>query len=71
MPIICVYVMYILSLRDLVLQFDLFWWRGKYLFAFGNKRLEGATRWRIWLRHCTTSRKVAGSIPDGVIGIFH
>jgi hypothetical protein len=23
------------------------------------------------LRHCATSRKVAGSIPDGVIGIFH
>jgi len=21
--------------------------------------------------HCTTSRKVAGSIPDGFIGIFH
>ena len=32
--------------------------------------LEG-TRWRSWLRHCATSRKVAGSIPDGVIGIFH
>jgi len=29
------------------------------------------TRWRTWLRHCTTSRKVAGSIPDHVIGIFH
>jgi hypothetical protein len=28
-------------------------------------------RWRIWLRHCATSRKVAGSIPDGIIGIFH
>ena len=28
------------------------------------------TRWRSWLRHCTTSRKVAGSIPDGAIGIF-
>jgi len=27
-------------------------------------------RWRNWLRHCATSRKVAGSIPDGVIGIF-
>ena len=27
--------------------------------------------WRSWLRHCATSRKVAGSIPDGVIGIFH
>ena len=24
-----------------------------------------------WLRHCATSRKVAGSIPDGVTGIFH
>ena len=29
------------------------------------------TRWRSWLRHCATSRKVTGSIPDGVIGIFH
>ena len=29
------------------------------------------TRWRSWLRHCFTSRRVAGSIPDGVIGIFH
>ena len=27
-------------------------------------------RWRSWLRHCATSQKVAGSIPDGVIGIF-
>jgi len=31
----------------------------------------GFTRWRSWLRHYATSRKVAGSIPDGVIGIFH
>ena len=23
-----------------------------------------------WLRHCATSRKVAGLIPDGVIVIF-
>jgi 2-keto-3-deoxy-L-rhamnonate aldolase RhmA len=23
-----------------------------------------------WLRCCATNRKVAGSIPDGVIGIF-
>jgi hypothetical protein len=28
------------------------------------------TRWRSWLGHCATSRKVAGSIPDDVIGIF-
>ena len=32
--------------------------------------LHWGTRWRSWLRHCATSRKVAGSIPDGVIGIF-
>jgi hypothetical protein len=24
-----------------------------------------------WLRHCATNRKVAGSIPDAVIGIFY
>jgi hypothetical protein len=29
------------------------------------------TRWPSWLRHCATSRKVAGSIPDDVIGILH
>jgi hypothetical protein len=29
------------------------------------------TRWRSWLRHRATGRKVAGSIPDVVIGIFH
>jgi hypothetical protein len=28
-------------------------------------------QWRSWLRYCATSRKVAGSIPDGVTGIFH
>ena len=31
----------------------------------------GGTLWRSWLRHCATSRKVVGSIPDCVIGIFH
>ena len=29
------------------------------------------TQWCGWLRHCATSRKVSGSISDGVIGIFH
>ena len=27
--------------------------------------------WCSWLKHCAISRKVAGSIPDVVIGIFH
>jgi len=31
----------------------------------------GGTRWRSWLRHWATSRVIAGSIPDGVIEIFH
>jgi len=29
------------------------------------------TRWRSWLMQCATSRKVAGLIPNGVIGFFH
>jgi len=37
----------------------------------GVKMVSGGTRWRSWLRHCATSRKVAGSIPDGVIEFFH
>jgi hypothetical protein len=24
-----------------------------------------------WLRYCSTNSKVAGSIPESVIGIFH
>jgi hypothetical protein len=31
---------------------------------------RGSMRWRSWLRHCATSWKVAGSIPDGVIGVL-
>jgi hypothetical protein len=29
------------------------------------------TRWHSWLRHCATSRQVAGSTPDSVSRIFH
>ena len=32
---------------------------------------NGCTQWHSCSRHCTTSQKVAGSIPDGIIGIFH
>jgi hypothetical protein len=27
----------------------------------------GGTQWCSWLRHCATSRRVVGSIPDGAI----
>jgi hypothetical protein len=32
--------------------------------------VTGGTRWRSWLRHYVTSRKVADSIPNGVTGFF-
>jgi hypothetical protein len=31
---------------------------------------DWGSRWCSWLRHCATSWKVAGSIPDGVTGIL-
>jgi hypothetical protein len=36
-----------------------------------NVRWQRATRWCSWLKHCATSQKVAGLIPDSAIGIFH
>ena len=36
-----------------------------------NLNLYWVIRWRSWLRHCATSQKVVGSIPNGVIGIFY
>ena len=32
---------------------------------------QGVTRWHSWWRHCAISRKVAASIRNGVIAIFH
>ena len=37
---------------------------------FISTHKHGGTRWRSWLRHCATSRKIEGSIPDGVIRIL-
>ena len=41
-----------------------------YSFSETIKQLWG-TRWCRCLRHCATSRKVEGSIPDGVTGSCH
>ena len=41
---------------------------GIYGYSTNSHRV---TRWPSWLRHCATNRKVASSIPDGVIRIFH
>ena len=41
-------------------------------FTFSSPRVDGrGTPRRSGLRHCAKNRKVAGSIPDGIIGIFH
>jgi len=42
-----------------------------YIYIYIYIEREREREWRSWLRHYTTSRKVAGSIPDGVIGVFH
>jgi len=36
----------------------------------GTSQLR-STRWRSWLGQSATRRKVAGSIPDAIVGIFH
>jgi hypothetical protein len=52
-----------------------------HMYRFGGKKASWPilrhyfhiwdTQWRSWLRHCTTSRMVTGSIPDCVVRIFH
>ena len=42
-----------------------------YMFIYDLFHILQETAVAQWLRCCATSRKVAGSIPNGVIGIFH
>ena len=42
-----------------------------YSFFMLSYAVTGGTAVGQWLRCCATNRKVAGSIPDGVIGIFY
>jgi hypothetical protein len=35
-----------------------------------TKGRSGSNKQQLWQKHCATNRKVAGSIPDGVAGIF-
>jgi hypothetical protein len=41
------------------------------LFSCNNIFVRGPLMVAQWLRYCVTNQKVAGSIPDGVTGIFH
>jgi hypothetical protein len=48
-------------------------YHGRYFFDIPLflQAKPGGTQYHSWLRHCATSRKVAGSIPDEVIGFFN
>ena len=45
-----------------------FLYYGAINYHLSTPSLGRAVAW--WLRHYATNRQVAGSIPDGVIGIF-
>ena len=51
------------------------WWtkilEGKFIKKYFYILQLGGMQWYSLLRQCTTNQKVTGSIPDGVIGIFH
>jgi hypothetical protein len=61
-----VYLYILLSLVKLLVRVFLIC-VSKAFFKLYQKNLAVAQ----WLRCCATNRKVADSIPDGVIGIFH
>jgi hypothetical protein len=56
-----------------ILQFTFHYMiRHKYtIFGENTSNIGGPLMVAQWVRYCATNRKVAGSIPDGVIGIFH
>jgi len=54
--------------------------RCKFIFRTVNRTVQRnfhqfinmrGTQWHSWLSHCTTTQKATGSIPEGVIEIFH
>jgi hypothetical protein len=45
--------------------------RASVIFMYTSCIIRGPLMVAQCLRYCATNRKVAGSIPDGVIGIFH
>jgi len=45
--------------------------RSGYISYYSPLHYHPYTLRRSWLRHCVTSQKVTGSIPDSVIGIFY
>ena len=71
----CKYFLHLML--KIILYFLYFCWHGKRKISSRRKKILASlldiwgTSWRSWLRHCATSLRVAGSIPDGVTEIFH
>ena len=59
------------SLSGYPLRYDLYWPRAVNVLCHRTLLVLLTTGVGTRLRHCATSRKVAGSILDGVIWIFH
>ena len=55
------------NVRPFQLSYKKYW---LVLSFYGRILSTGSTQWSSWLRHCATTRQVAGSIPDGVMGFF-
>ena len=61
----------LLNVRQKGNVFRTFKFLGLMLVFVGPHLINLGTPVAQWLRCCATNRKVAGSIPAGVIGIFH
>ena len=59
------------GLPDADSNYEVLIWMRNYIIINNNLFIGRGTGWHFWLSHCATNRKVAGLIPDGVIGIFH
>jgi hypothetical protein len=55
----------------LTFRTETYWQQEQPYFISSYYEIGTSCWWRSWLSHCATSQKVAGSIPKGVIGIFH
>jgi hypothetical protein len=67
--VLCPQTLQSVSLHHAALQVQTYVYVQEFIPTFTP--LQGPLMVAQWLRYCATNRKVAGSIPDGVIKIFH
>ena len=67
---VCMYIMYYIYALSTSTYMYVCMGYFTYVYVYTYVFIYVCMRWRSWLRHCATSRKVAGSIPDSVIDII-